>query len=202
MSALDDTLDIPPFARASSSSTLTPAPVINEQRDAAVSPKKQRYRDDEEHRPTTYSSLPPSPRASDLGVPSRLLDMDDLHDVFQRQGLGELRRSSLDSTDERSANEDFYPARSRRHTLEQQHGAGEAARLAKEAGYDGGELETITSPPLSPTSVNEVEHADEVKVDDLPPNVPSDRAGLSIWDLLRDEDAAEQWEGWIADGKW
>ncbi|TXT11025.1 hypothetical protein VHUM_01776 [Vanrija humicola] len=99
--------------------------------------------------------------------------MDDLHDVFQRHGLGELRRGSLASADEHSANEDFYPARSRRHTLD-------------------------------PTSLNEPEeHAGEPKSgDDLPPNVPSDRSGLSIWDLLRDEDAAEQWEGWIADGKW
>ncbi|KAL1410169.1 hypothetical protein Q8F55_004174 [Vanrija albida] len=208
VSALDDTLDIPPFARMSSSSTLTPAAAI-EREPPNVSPKKSRYTrlDEDEHRPTTYSSLPPSPRASDMSVPSRMLDMDDLHDVFQRQGLAELsprkRRSSLDSADERSANEDFYPARSRRHTLEHDHGAGEAARLAKEAGYDGGGLETITSPPLSPTSLNEVEDADEVRIDDSPPNVPSeDRAGLSIWDLLRDEDAAEQWEGWIANGKW
>jgi hypothetical protein len=28
------------------------------------------------------------------------------------------------------------------------------------------------------------------------------KGGISLWDLLRDEAGAEEWEGWIADGKW
>jgi hypothetical protein len=28
------------------------------------------------------------------------------------------------------------------------------------------------------------------------------KEGVSIWDLLRDEVGAEEWEGWAVDGKW
>lgn len=29
-----------------------------------------------------------------------------------------------------------------------------------------------------------------------------EKGGISLWDLLRDEAGAEEWEGWIVDGKW
>lgn len=141
----------------------------------------------------TYSSLPPSPRGAkfDYDYSHRLqLDMD-VDDVLARLDPGgsprvARRRLSLDSASasahdserELEEVEQFWPARSRRQTLD-----------------------SSQPPPISPTSDT---HSVEPEPGDgsEAPSADRDRTGLSIWDLLRDEDAAEQWEGWIADGKW
>ncbi|BEI80187.1 hypothetical protein CcaverHIS002_0107160 [Cutaneotrichosporon cavernicola] len=146
-----------------------------------------------EHEHGTYSSLPPSPRGTKFDYEySHRLQLDlDVDVVLARLDPGgsprvSRRRLSLDSASvsahdserELEEVEQFWPARSRRQTLDSSQ----------------------VLPPISPTSdthsVEPEPHEPEV------PNAERDRKGLSIWDLLRDEDAAEQWEGWIADGKW
>lgn len=138
----------------------------------------------------TYSSLPPSPRGGKFDFDySHHLQLDfHLDDVLARldpdaspRVQTNRRRLSLDSVSasaheserELEEVEQFWPARSRRQTLD-----------------------TSQVPPLiSPTSeTHSVPDRDEAEA--------REESGLSIWDLLRDEEAAEQWEGWIADGKW
>ena len=73
--------------------------------------------------------------------------------------------------------EEFWPAESRRDTID----------------GDGDEhKEESDEIPLSPVSPNG--HTPR-------PSTPR-MEGLSLWDLLRDEVGAEEWEGWVVDGKW
>ncbi len=133
----------------------------------------------------TYSSLPPSPRGGkfDYDYSHRLdLDVDDVLARLDPGGSPRVRRrlslgsSAQESERELDEVEQFWPARSRRQTLD-----------------------SSQPPPISPTSDT---HIEAERDGSEAPSADRDRTGLSIWDLLRDEDAAEQWEGWIADGKW
>ncbi|EKD03720.1 hypothetical protein A1Q2_01946 [Trichosporon asahii var. asahii CBS 8904] len=189
VSALEDALTVP---RPESASTLTAQSAGEYDMDI----------DDE--LPTTYSSLPPSPRASEY---SRRLDISELQSAFNRADPSP-RRPFASLSDGESDTQEFWPARSRRQTLDY------ANRPS---------LDTLQKPrrhTLSRTSSNttrqeltkettrlkpepEVDEPASPVEDTTPPNrVKETKPGLSLWDLLRDEDAAEQWEGWIADGKW
>ncbi|EJT47039.1 hypothetical protein A1Q1_04282 [Trichosporon asahii var. asahii CBS 2479] len=189
VSALEDALTVP---RPESASTLTAQSAGEYDMDI----------DDE--LPTTYSSLPPSPRASEY---SRRLDISELQSAFNRADPSP-RRPFASLSDGESDTQEFWPARSRRQTLDY------ANRPS---------LDTLQKPrrhTLSRTSSNttrqeltkettrlkpepEVDEPASPVEDSTPPNrVKETKPGLSLWDLLRDEDAAEQWEGWIADGKW
>lgn len=181
----------------------------------------------------TYSSLPPSPRG---GEHSRELELDD---VFDRLDLKTLdveinpsprrRRLSLDSASaidqgsELDEIDDFWPARSRRATMDSPMGEREqfwparSRRPTMESPLDEGEqywparsrrhtVESLHGPPSvtlqQPHSpIREEEEERDSGSSPEPPNIPGDEK-LSIWELLKDEDAAEHWEGWIADGKW
>lgn len=207
---------------------------------------------DDDYEERTYSSLPPSPRteasaAFGLGPagPQRSLDLGELASAFQKAGgVHHLQRRGSLGNAERDAtagddDEQFWPARSRRQTLESVTGAppvyatllsasastrasvsgptgvlhapldvtleaeegpesprvpvvGMAAAADVDADSGGGSGAQTPSPVVLDSSLDSVTIAAEVE----------STGGLSLWDLLRDEDAAEQWEGWIADGKW
>lgn len=203
----------PEIRRAGSTTTLTPAPPdegepalsdlptssprVNPAR-LATAPYSAEYEladldlGHSDH--ATYSSLPPSPRGGKFDYDySHRLQLDlDLEDVLARlepdssPRVGtNRRRLSLDSASAHESEreleevEQFWPARSRRQTLDSSQ----------------------VPPPISPSSAT---HSVEPELRDESEAASEDRGktGLSIWDLLRDEDAAEQWEGWIADGKW
>lgn len=154
--------------------------------------------------PTTYSSLPPSPRASEYS--RRPLDISELQTAFNRTDPSP-RRPFASLSDGESDTQEFWPARSRRQTLD----------YANRPSLDTLQTRRHT---LSRTSSNTTRHEPQKEAtrlepepeveepaspveDSTPPNrVKEKKPGLSLWDLLRDEDAAEQWEGWIADGKW
>lgn len=193
----------------------------------------------------TYSSLPPSPRAeasAEFGL-ERSLDLSELHGAFHAQGIkmasnlaGSLsprrdimRRGSLtlerESASAGEEDEQFWPARSRRQTLENGDRPSNAfntittssttvTHSVLEVHEEGEEPTSPTSPVRrddddtpsvwSPDLLSPLESPLQSPRVGVPPNLPFDRSkeGLSLWDLLRDEDAADQWEGWIADGKW
>lgn len=115
-------------------------------------------------RQTTYSSLPPSPRL--------VLETD------KRRGLGileledKLARIGVDP----EPDEEFWPARSRRGTID------ESSR--PELYMSPGQSERDLRSP-SPESGPEATQTEP-----------------SLWDLLKDEAGAEGWEGWAVDGKW
>ncbi|GMK54546.1 hypothetical protein CspeluHIS016_0111320 [Cutaneotrichosporon spelunceum] len=174
--------------RSGSSTTLTAVP--EDQTTRIEIPYSTEYDLDElelEHAEHgTYSSLPPSPR----GVKRLQLDLD-VDDILarldpdisprvtrRRRSFDSASVSAHDSERELEEVEQFWPARSRRQTL------------------DSSQVPFLISPTSDTHSVEPETREPEV------PSADRVRAGLSIWDLLRDEDAAEQWEGWIADGKW
>lgn len=189
MSALEEALTVP---RAESASTLTVQTTVDYEMEL------------EEEMPTTYSSLPPSPRASEYS--RRPLDISELQGAFNRTDPSP-RRPFSSISDGESDTQEFWPARSRRQTLDYAHRpsldtlqtrrntlsrtSSNTTRheIAKEAAL----LETELEVEEPATPVEEIAPANRVK---------ERKTGLSLWDLLRDEDAAEQWEGWIADGKW
>lgn len=164
-------------------------------------------------RSATYSSLPPSPRGGEY---SHAVDIDG---VFKRldlkrsdmEGSPKRRRLSLDSASakeqesEREDVEDFWPARSRRPTIES--APLEEVEHFWEARSRRQTLESGQTPPIVANAVQpqspiaEEEEPNDTAEPKEPPSIPGIEQ-LSIWDLLKDEDAAEQWEGWIADGKW
>jgi hypothetical protein len=101
--------------------------------------------------------------------------------------------------------EEFWPALSRRQTLEVKERPSFLStvplQLKLQTEYEpmspGSEPMSPGMEPLSPGAETPLGSSG------LPPNESfRDTSGLSLWELLRDEDAAEQWEGWIADGKW
>ncbi|WVQ83537.1 hypothetical protein IAT38_005678 [Cryptococcus sp. DSM 104549] len=157
-------------------------------------------------RPTTYSSLPPSPRGGGgsefLG---RDLDVDGL-----REGLGGLEGKTGQANGERQEAEDdedcgdgdqteideaeeFWPARSRRPTV----GEEEKHPLPRTVSLDS---------PVSPISPGAEELGQEGKTTSASEGeaVPLAQVvpPLRMWDLLKDEMGSEDWDGWIADGKW
>jgi hypothetical protein len=116
--------------------------------------------------------------------------------------------------------EEFWPALSRRQTLEVKERPSFLStvplQLKLQTEYEAQESRTTDTveeveEPMSPGSepmspgMEPLSPGAETPLGSsgLPPNESfRDTSGLSLWELLRDEDAAEQWEGWIADGKW
>lgn len=158
----------------------------------------------DEELPTTYSSLPPSPRASEY---SRRLDIAELQSAFNRTDPSP-RRPFASLSDGESDTQEFWPARSRRQTLDYANRPS-LDTLQKPRRHTLSRTSSNTTRQELPKESTRLETEPEVDEpvspveDTTPPNrVKETKPGLSLWDLLRDEDAAEQWEGWIADGKW
>ncbi|WVW79706.1 hypothetical protein I302_101676 [Kwoniella bestiolae CBS 10118] len=144
---------------------------------------------------TTYSSLPPSPRGEvefDYTVPPPLssqkkgLGIKELDSV-----LGKLTvpSSSGYMEDEEEGEDEFWPARSRRPTI-------------TENNY------TLNDPPEEGIRISSPEPEDEnahlhQNYDEFKGLNAEGKIEISgIWDLLKDEMGAEEWDGWVVDGKW
>jgi len=155
----------------------------------------------------TYSSLPPSPRteaSAEFGL-DRSLDLTDLHTQFKKSSSPRRRRSFVHETEDEGV-EEFWPALSRRQTLDI---GGERPTFLSgsvppplQVQTEAPESPDVGEEPLSPLSQDLETPLDSPGME--PSRRPTFRetAGLSLWELLKDEDAAEHWEGWIADGKW
>ncbi|WVQ73897.1 hypothetical protein IAR50_003478 [Cryptococcus sp. DSM 104548] len=140
----------------------------------------------------SYSSLPPSPRGEFMGTPKGDIrvsgkNLDDiLGDLERKQRKAVEDAVNLDTeSDTEMEGEEFWPARSRRPTLSE----GDSYRRST----DDDEL-------TSPTSATaDLGHRDsDVKLGPI----QSKTDVLGIWDLLKDEMGAEDWDGWVVDGKW
>lgn len=189
-------------------------------------------------RQTTYSSLPPSPRitaAFDFGI-----TVDGVHPDQLEHALDVITRPSSNSSDDAEwipeklqlqldeeggmldevvsevdeVDEVFWPARSRRHTLEHVVNGpmafpprisrrrtslsvvGEKGKGRK--GHKDEYVEPVPNSPIEPTS------SGDEKVGSLHVESKGERMGIaaSLWDILKDEGGEELWEGWVADGKW
>lgn len=191
VSALDEALTV---GRPESASTLTAQSAGEYDMDLG------------EDMPTTYSSLPPSPRASEFS--RRPLDISELQSAFNRKDPSP-RRPFASLSDGESDTQEFWPARSRRQTLDYaNHRPSLDGLQARRHTLSRTSSNTTRHDPPKETTRLETELEVEepstpVDEDSTPPNRAKEtKPGLSLWDLLRDEDAAEQWEGWIADGKW
>lgn len=115
-------------------------------------------------RHTTYSSLPPSPRLEaekQFDIAARGLGIREMEHVLERL----TAKAVADNAEE---DELFFPARSRRNTLDR--------------GEENGRERDVRSPS--------------------PELLPSEGegAGLSLWELLKDE-SGDEWEGWVVEGK-
>lgn len=176
---------------------------------AVTTPATELY--DEEVADRTYSSLPPSPRAdasAEFGL-DRSMDLGDLHSQFKRSSSPRRRYSFGRETEDETVDE-FWPALSRRQTLE----AGERPSFPSVSVPPPLEVQNeAPESPEIPRPVHSPDFEPGLKPDldtplgsprlEVPPSKPfKETTGISLWDLLKDEDAAEHWEGWIADGKW
>ncbi|WVQ94316.1 hypothetical protein IAU59_001395 [Kwoniella sp. CBS 9459] len=145
-------------------------------------------------RVTTYSSLPPSPRGDDydLAIPppsQRGLEIKDINSVLHKLSLPSSNSAQPDRRDEEE--EEFWPARSRRETIGEEHR--ETINLngiGVERHVSDAEIRLSSPEPEEPFSPRY--KADESEKSEI----------LGIWDLLKDEMGAEEWDGWIVDGKW
>ncbi|KJE02403.1 hypothetical protein I311_03800 [Cryptococcus gattii NT-10] len=139
---------------------------------------------------STYSSLPPSPRTEFLSTPKRkALDRDELDEILDQLGNTSSRSDAdydVDGGDETDV-EEWWPARSRRPTIGEEDRPDQGYRSTSEL-----------MSPSSPISATTAEH------DSLTGAEGKESSGeiSGIWELLKDEMGAEDWEGWIADGKW
>ena len=132
-----------------------------------------------------------------------------------------LAGSDHGDTEVDEVEEEFWPARSRRPTLESRGsgrygrggppglngmtgmtGLNGAGSIAQHAGYEEG-----LSSPTSPTSPPGGTHWTASSGDESKPDGRDD-AGVQVggmaglWDILTDEAGEEAWDGWVADGKW
>lgn len=189
-------------------------------------------------RHTTYSSLPPSPRitaALDFGVVIDGVHPDQLEHALH--GISLSNRGSSDEEewvtervspkgsnvhldevvdDVEEVEEEFWPARSRRHTLEHVFQGNPIApprisrrttsfNSAEPVGMKGTkgikEEDVFETGMHSPT---EAASSGDEKSTDLDGTGVGKRMGIaaSLWDILKDEGGEEVWEGWVADGKW
>ncbi|WWC59938.1 uncharacterized protein I303_102501 [Kwoniella dejecticola CBS 10117] len=134
---------------------------------------------------TAYSSLPPSPRGErEFGftVPPP-----------QKKGLGINELDSvMNRLNDAAANvrvedeEEFWPARSRRPTITEH----ENHRSDGEIRLSSPEPDEAASP--SHTTFDQFKGLNEEGKIEI----------SGIWDLLKDEMGAEEWDGWLVDGKW
>ncbi|ORY25255.1 eukaryotic membrane protein family-domain-containing protein [Naematelia encephala] len=148
-------------------------------------------------RQTTYSSLPPSPRFESLATFSRT-DKDEVEGALARLGLLTSRTATggVGTETERERDEVFWPARSRRPTLDLPR-----RPTLESAGDRGDDREhvQIQLPRREDARSTSPEGGDDEVAEE---NGRRGSVGLSLWDLLTDEAGAEDWEGWIVDGKW
>ncbi|OCF42545.1 hypothetical protein I317_03661 [Kwoniella heveanensis CBS 569] len=143
---------------------------------------------------TTYSSLPPSPRGDDYNLPSppagqRGVGIKDLNSALHKLNVPSARFDELDRRDEEE--DEFWPARSRRETIgEEQRPETDLDNVGRHGHTSDGEIRLSSPEPEEPMS----------------PGYKADGSSksevLGIWDLLKDEMGAEEWDGWIVDGKW
>ncbi|WVR04077.1 hypothetical protein IAU60_001076 [Kwoniella sp. DSM 27419] len=158
-------------------------------------------------RPTTYSSLPPSPRGEEYDLPpstgKRPLESVDIEAVLERLNVGGSLQPGSTAVDEEEGEERYWPARSRRATVGEEEGHQEHLRSYLHR-IDGLEhVRHISEEPERATSPDGGEQELEERAG---PGVKVSSSGrievIGIWDLLKDEMGAEEWEGWIVDGKW
>ncbi|WWC87545.1 uncharacterized protein L201_002435 [Kwoniella dendrophila CBS 6074] len=139
-------------------------------------------------RGTTYSSLPPTPRGEidfEFTVPppsqKKGLGIKELDSVLNKLNASSSSHVKADTEDE----DEFWPARSRRPTItENNYNPEEAVRLSSPEPEE--ELGQIHE------SINQFKGLNEEGKIEI----------SGLWDLLKDEMGAEEWDGWIIDGKW
>ncbi|ODN80829.1 hypothetical protein L202_02972 [Cryptococcus amylolentus CBS 6039] len=142
----------------------------------------------------SYSSLPPSPRGEFMGTPKEDIRVSgkDLNNLLgdlemKQRGVGE-EAVNLDTESETEVEgEEFWPARSRRPTLSEED--------SYRRSTDDDEL---TSPTSAAVDTDSTRRGSDVKLGPI----QSKTDVLGIWDLLKDEMGAEDWDGWVVDGKW
>lgn len=132
-------------------------------------------------RRTTYSSLPPSPGIDNVIdfdiVPRLTLNRPDVTKALRKLQSRESFRGQ-ESEDE------FWPAKSRRPTL---IGQDQRPDLRQEPHV----------PPAPRSDLSSSSEAREgIRSGPDPDPTPS------LWDLLKDEQGLENWDGWVVDGKW
>ncbi|WRT65422.1 uncharacterized protein IL334_002365 [Kwoniella shivajii] len=146
-------------------------------------------------RVTTYSSLPPSPRGElELGfeftVPpptqKKGLGIKELDSVLSRLSASAFE-VEVDGEDE------FWPARSRRPTITENN----LSQPHHEQGIRLSSPEPTSDPDEHKSSQP---HLDFKELRGLNEDGKVEVSG--IWDLLKDEMGAEEWDGWLVDGKW
>lgn len=156
-----------------------------------------------------YSSLPPSPTmAFDSSPRANPTDQNRLVD----HGLGILQVDELlahverlRTPGERSVDDEWFPARSRRNTLDN--------RDQRDRDHDHEYDPPDTGMTYAQEEMDGIDRSlREETRSPSPPDGEAPRRGrdgslgveaTSIWEILmEDDEAAEDWEGWVVDGKW
>ncbi|WWC68948.1 uncharacterized protein I206_102884 [Kwoniella pini CBS 10737] len=139
----------------------------------------------DEMKGTAYSSLPPSPRGErefQFTVPppqQKGLGIKELDSVLNRFNIPSVNGEDEDK-------EEFWPARSRRPTITEH----DNIQSEGEIRLSSPEPDDITSP--SNATFDQFKGLNEDGKIEI----------TGIWDLLKDEMGAEEWDGWLVDGKW
>ncbi|KIR96436.1 hypothetical protein L804_06271 [Cryptococcus deuterogattii 2001/935-1] len=132
---------------------------------------------------STYSSLPPSPRTEFLSTPKRkALDRDELDEILDQLGNTGSRSDvdyDVDGGDETDV-EEWWPARSRRPTIGEEDRPDQGYRSTSELMSPSSPASATTAEHDSPTGTEGKETSGEIS---------------GIWELLKDEMGAEDWEG-------
>ncbi|KIR71521.1 hypothetical protein I310_04828 [Cryptococcus deuterogattii CA1014] len=132
---------------------------------------------------STYSSLPPSPRTEFLSTPKRkALDRDELDEILDQLGNTGSRSDvdyDVDGGDETDV-EEWWPARSRRPTIGEEDRPDQGYRSTSELMSPSSPVSATTAEHDSPTGTEGKETSGEIS---------------GIWELLKDEMGAEDWEG-------
>lgn len=164
-----------------------------------------------------YSSLPPSPRrkaaASDqleeqvgLGIKNGELPNIRITRICSDSLEASSQARDLEGYLSEPETEEWWPARSRRNTIDSSVSplaSGPSPRAVDDIAI----FETPDAAQMRRSnSVDSVADADRTLEPRDDPKRPPDRSGelsgASLWALLKDEQGAEGWEGWIVDGKW
>ncbi|KIR31241.1 hypothetical protein I352_06335 [Cryptococcus deuterogattii MMRL2647] len=132
---------------------------------------------------STYSSLPPSPRTEFLSTPKRkALDRDELDEILDQLGNTGSRSDvdyDVDGGDETDV-EEWWPARSRRPTIGEEDRPDQGYRSTSELMSPSSPVSATTAEHDSPTGTEGKETSGDIS---------------GIWELLKDEMGAEDWEG-------